>query len=197
MAFPSLFSGPRGILSGNKYFKKIFKRPGFADSATTSVTVDQCVWRCSSNTGKEATNALQITRVTRRTFELELLPIYLLNGKAFALLRLCNRQGELSIIAKDDFESLNNGQYIFICPYRSPTVAHVVEEVGDLDSTVVCKGLPKSSGVLSWTRYHFVNLVLCLKFELTRLLLTIIKLLAGYQYLTNICGNFEYYVFKC
>ena len=84
-----------------------------------------------------------------------LLPIYWLNGKAFALLRRCNRQEELSIIAEDDSESLNNGQKIFICPYRFPTVAHVVEKVGDLESSVVCKGLPESNGILSWTRYPF------------------------------------------
>ena len=49
-------------IRGDEHGEKVLERSGFVESATTSVTVDQCAARGSSNTGEEASDALQITR---------------------------------------------------------------------------------------------------------------------------------------
>lgn len=49
-------------IRGDEHREKVLDRSGFVESATISVTVDQCAARGSSNTGEEASDALQITR---------------------------------------------------------------------------------------------------------------------------------------
>lgn len=49
-------------IRGDGHGEKVLERSGFVESATTSVTVDQCATRGTSRTGEEASDALQITR---------------------------------------------------------------------------------------------------------------------------------------